>query len=90
VAAGWSWERSRLQTKRGPFAKPGFVYKVEQVHKVLGEGSSVLVVNEGLFDNNPTSFYDFYRIVGGKMVEHWCVLEPLVPREQSKNPNGKF
>ena len=42
------------------------------------------------FDNAPTSFYDFYRIVGGKMVEHWDVLEPLVPREQSKNPNGKF
>jgi predicted SnoaL-like aldol condensation-catalyzing enzyme len=45
---------------------------------------------EGLFDNTPTSFYDFYRIVGRKMVEHWDVLEPLAPREQSKNPNGKF
>jgi predicted SnoaL-like aldol condensation-catalyzing enzyme len=82
--------KSGLQTKRGPFAKPGFVYKVEKVHMVLGEGSSVLVVNEGLFDNTPTSFYDFYRIVGGKMVEHWDVIEPLVPREQAKNPNGKF
>jgi predicted SnoaL-like aldol condensation-catalyzing enzyme len=82
--------KSGLQTKRGPFAKPGFVYKVEKVHMVLCEGSSVLVVNEGLFDNTPTSFYDFYRIVGGKMVEHWDVLEPLIPREQSKNPNGKF
>jgi predicted SnoaL-like aldol condensation-catalyzing enzyme len=82
--------KSGLQTKQGPFAKPGFVYKVDKVHMVLGEGSSVLVVNEGLFDNTPTSFYDFYRIVGGKMVEHWDVLEPLIQREQSKNRNGKF
>jgi predicted SnoaL-like aldol condensation-catalyzing enzyme len=38
----------------------------------------------------PTSFYDFYRIVGGKMVEHWDVLETLIPKEQWKNQNGKF
>jgi predicted SnoaL-like aldol condensation-catalyzing enzyme len=82
--------KSGFQTQRGPFAKPGFVYRVQKVHRVLGEGSSVLVVNEGLFDNTPTSFYDFYRIVGGKMVEHWDVLETLVSTEQWKNPNGKF
>jgi predicted SnoaL-like aldol condensation-catalyzing enzyme len=82
--------KSGFQTQRGPFAKPGFVYKVQKVHKVLGEGSFVLVVNEGLFDNTPTSFYDFYRIVGGKMVEHWDVLETLVTEEQWKNPNGNF
>jgi hypothetical protein len=28
--------------------------------------------------------------VGGKMVEHWDLLETLVPREQWKNQNGKF
>ena len=42
------------------------------------------------FDNTPTSFGDVYRIVGGTMFEHWDVLETLVSREQSKNPNGKF
>jgi predicted SnoaL-like aldol condensation-catalyzing enzyme len=82
--------KSGFQTQRGPFAKPGFVYKVQNVHRVLGEGSFVLVVNEGLFDNTPTSFYDFYRIVGGKIVEHWDVLETLVSKAQSQNPNGKF
>jgi predicted SnoaL-like aldol condensation-catalyzing enzyme len=82
--------KSGAQTQRGPFAKPGFVYKVDKVHRVLGEGSSVLVVNEGLFDNQPTGFYDFYRVVDGKMVEHWDVLETLLPRAQWKNANGKF
>jgi predicted SnoaL-like aldol condensation-catalyzing enzyme len=82
--------KSGFQTRQGPFAKPGFVYTVQKVHRVLGEGSFVLVVNEGLFDNTPTSFYDFYRIVGGRMVEHWDVLQTLVSREQSRNSNGAF
>jgi predicted SnoaL-like aldol condensation-catalyzing enzyme len=82
--------KSGAQTQQGPFAKPGFVYKVDKVHRVLGEGSAVLVVNEGLFDNQPTSFYDFYRVVDGKMVEHWDVLETLLPSAQWKNANGKF
>ena len=83
-------DKSGFQTKRGPFAKPGFVYKVHKVHRILGEGRFVLVVNEGLFDNKPTTFYDFYRVADGKIVEHWDVLEPAIPREQWKNPNGKF
>jgi predicted SnoaL-like aldol condensation-catalyzing enzyme len=58
--------KSGLQTKQGPFAKPGFVYKVEKVHMVLGEGSSVLVVNEGLFDNTPTSFTTSIALLGGR------------------------
>lgn len=83
-------DRSGFQTKKGPFGNPGFVYQVDKVHKILGEGSFVLVVNEGLFDDKPTSFYDFYRVIDGKIVEHWDVLEGVIPREQRKNPNGKF
>ena len=83
-------DRPGFQTKKGPFGNPGFVYKVHKVHKILGEGSFVLVVNEGLFDNKPTSFYDFYRVIDGKIVEHWDVLEVAIPREQWKNSNGKF
>jgi predicted SnoaL-like aldol condensation-catalyzing enzyme len=47
-------------------------------------------VNEGLFDDKPTTFYDFYRVADGKIVEHWDVLEASIPREQWKNANGKF
>jgi predicted SnoaL-like aldol condensation-catalyzing enzyme len=83
-------DKSGFQTKRGPFAKAGFVYKVHKVHKILGEGRFVLVANEGLFDNKPTTFYDFYRVADGKIVEHWDVLEASIPREEWKNANGKF
>ena len=31
-------------------SKPGFVFKVEKVHKIPGEGNFVLVMSQGLFD----------------------------------------
>jgi predicted SnoaL-like aldol condensation-catalyzing enzyme len=71
-------------------AKQGSAVKYERVHKVLGEGNFVLVVSEGTFGERPTSYYDFYRIQNGKIAEHWDTLEPIPPRAEWKNPNGKF
>ena len=82
--------KSGAQVTSGPFAKPGFVYRVDRVHMILGEGSFVLVVNEGLFDNKPASFYDFYRVENDKIAEHWDVIETIPSKESWKNTNGKF
>jgi len=82
--------KSGFQTKRGIFAKPGFVFKYTKVHKILGQGNFVLVMSEGLFDAKPTAFYDLYRLENGKQVEHWDVLEEIPPSDQWKNKNGKF
>ena len=43
----------------------------------------VLVMSEGTFGERSTSYYDFYRIQDGKM-------EPIPPRADWKNANGKF
>jgi predicted SnoaL-like aldol condensation-catalyzing enzyme len=50
----------------------------------------VLVLSEGIFDGKPTAFFDLYRLEDNKIVEHWDVLETMLPREQWKNTNGKF
>jgi predicted SnoaL-like aldol condensation-catalyzing enzyme len=71
-------------------AKQGLAVKYDRVHKVLGEGNFVLVVAEGSFGDRPTSYYDFYRIQNGKIAEHWDTLEPIPPRAEWKNSNGKF
>ena len=71
-------------------AKEGKAVKYTHVHKVLGEGNFVLVVAEGTFGDRPTSYYDLYRIQGGKIAEHWDTLETIPPRSEWKNSNGKF
>jgi predicted SnoaL-like aldol condensation-catalyzing enzyme len=57
---------------------------------ILGEGNFVLSVSEGSFANQPTSFYDLFRIEDGKIAEHWDVIEPILPSTEHKNANGKF
>ncbi|NMH64958.1 nuclear transport factor 2 family protein [Shewanella salipaludis] len=59
-------------------------------HKVLGQGNFVLSISEGAFAGEPTSFYDLFRVENGKIVEHWDVLETLLPEAEWKNSNGKF
>jgi predicted SnoaL-like aldol condensation-catalyzing enzyme len=71
-------------------AKEGKAVKYTRVHKVLGEGNFVLVVAEGAFGDRPTSYYDLYRIQGGKIAEHWDTLETIPPNSEWKNLNGKF
>lgn len=71
-------------------AKQGLAVKYERVHRVLGEGNFVLVVAEGSFGGRPSSYYDLFRIQNGKIAEHWDTIEPIPPRAEWKNSNGKF
>jgi predicted SnoaL-like aldol condensation-catalyzing enzyme len=76
-----------------PIPKNDITMRFTQVHWVLGEGNFVLTVSEGLFGpqgGQPTAFYDLFRLEQGLIVEHWDVIEAIVPREQWQNDNGKF
>lgn len=64
--------------------------RYQRVHRVLAEGSFVLSVSEGQLSGCHTAFYDLYRLAGGKLVEHWDTREPVPPRSEWKNQNGKF
>lgn len=71
----------------------GVVMIYDKVHKILGEGNFVLMISEGKFGANggqPTSFYDLFRLENGQIVEHWDVIEAILPKDQWKNDNGKF
>lgn len=71
-------------------AKQGIhmVYSVN--HRVLGEGNFVLAISEGTFGNDAVAYYDLFRLSQGKIVEHWDVIEPILPKSEWKNNNGKF
>lgn len=70
--------------------KQGILLKYDKIHKVLGEGNFVLVVSEGHFGKDYNAFYDLFRVENGKIAEHWDVIEPIAPKEEWKNNNGKF
>ena len=71
-------------------AKQGIQMQYHKVHQVLGEGNFVLVVSEGSFADQPTAFYDLFRVENGKIDEHWDTIETIPPKAHWKNNNGKF
>jgi predicted SnoaL-like aldol condensation-catalyzing enzyme len=48
----------------------------ETIHKVVAEGSLVLVLSEGEF-GVPVAYWDLFRVADGKIVEHWDVVAPV-------------
>lgn len=75
-------------------AKNGVSMVYDKIHAVYGSGNFVLVISEGTYgtpDNPiPTSYYDLWRIDGGKIAEHWDVMESINQTPNAKNPNQKF
>ena len=59
-------------------------------HRLLAEGCFVLSVSEGSLCGKTTSFYDLFRVVDGRIVEHWDTTEMVPPQSEWKNDNGKF
>ncbi len=68
----------------------GVAFKYLQNHRLLAEGSFVLSVCEGEWDNRRAALYDLFRLEGGRLVEHWDTIEAIPPRHEWKNDNGKF
>lgn len=81
---------SGLGAALAEMAKRGVAMTYTQLHKVLGEGNFVLTISEGSFAGQHVAFYDLFRVEDGKIAEHWDVVEPILPREEWKNQNGKF
>lgn len=81
---------SGLGATLGELAKQGIFLKYDKIDKVLGEGSFVLVVSEGHFGKDHNAFYDLFKVENGKIAEHWDVIEPMTPKENWRNNNGKF
>ena len=71
-------------------AEQGIEMKYDTIHAVLGEGDFVLTISEGHMGGVHSSFYDLFRVEGGRIAEHWDTIEPIPPRSEWKNDNGKF
>lgn len=71
-----------------PNGDPVLAYRT--LHRVLAEGNFVLCASEGALDGVHSALYDLFRIADGKIVEHWDSIEPIPPRSDWQNDNGKF
>lgn len=71
-------------------AENGMSMEYQTIHRVLGEGNFVLTMSEGKLGDQPTAYYDLFRLEAGQIVEHWDVIAPIPPASEWKNSNGKF
>lgn len=62
----------------------------DTIHRVLAEGNFVLSICEGTRGETHCSFFDLHRIDNGKVVERWDTVDPIPPRQEWNNNNGKF
>ena len=70
--------------------KRDFPNHTYEVKRVLAEGDMVMLHLHGKQGMSPygEAVVDLFRIKGGKVVEHWDVIQSLP--EKSSNPNGPF
>lgn len=81
---------SNLINTLSKMAEEGNAIDVQKIHYLMGEGNFILVVGEGVFVNEPTAFYDLFRVENNKIIEHWDVISKIPPKEEWLNNNGKF
>ena len=79
-----------LPALRESLSRKSRIKTYDTLHRLLAEGSFVLAIGEGYLDTVHSSFYDLYRVSGGKIVEHWDTVDAIPPRSEWKNNNGKF
>ena len=61
----------------------------EEIHKVVGCGSLVAVLSKMNFAGTDMAVIDIFRVDDGRIVEHWDVMEEILPEDQWVN-SGKF
>ncbi|MCU7871754.1 MAG: nuclear transport factor 2 family protein [Candidatus Thiodiazotropha sp. (ex Lucinoma borealis)] len=70
--------------------RAGLTMKYDSIHQIIGEGDLVLSLCEGSLGGAHKSFYDLWRIEGGKVAEHWDVVADIPEKSEWNNENGKF
>lgn len=86
IADGLSGLGAGLQA----LADAGLSLRITDNHMLFGQGNFVLAISEGTVGDQPTAFYDLFRVADGKIAEHWDVIADILPDDAAANGNGKF
>lgn len=61
----------------------------EMLFQLIGQGDFVVTYGKRHADEKDIAVFDIYRVIGGKIVEHWMNEEEISPRKDWGN-SGKF
>ena len=70
-------------------AADGITMQYTDVHLVIGCGDFVAALSELSMGDQPVAAIDLFRVEDGLIVEHWDVMEDILPEDQWVN-SGKF
>lgn len=77
-----------LATAFAAMAKQGITIAYSKLHRTVAEGNFVLAQSEGTLGGAHSAFYDLFRVEGGRIVEHWDVIQAIPAA--SANTNTMF
>ena len=70
-------------------AERGLSMTYQETHKIVACGNFVAALSEVDLAGTEMAVIDLYRVEAGRIVEHWDVMEEILPRDQWVN-SGKF
>ena len=79
-----------LQALMKANAARGVKMRYDKIGIVVAEGNFVLTGASGAFGDQPTAFYDLWRLEEGLIVEHWDIIAPIPTENLPEGYPGKF
>lgn len=79
-----------LQALMAANAAKGMKIRYDTIGIVVAEGNFVLTGVAGARGDEPTAFYDLWRLEDGLIVEHWDVIAPIQTENLPAGYPGKF
>lgn len=70
-------------------AEQGLAMRYWKVHKLIGQGNFVVTLSHMQMGDSHYCVFDIFRLKEGLIVEHWDIMEKILPPEQWNN-QGKF
>lgn len=70
-------------------AAQGTPMRYWKIHKLIGQGNFVVTLGHMQMGQSHFCVFDIFRLSGGKIVEHWDVIEKILAPEEWNN-QGKF